>query len=249
MLLKGKTAVITGCNRGIGREILIAFAKNGADIWACVRKPNEEFENLIKDLSEECKVTIKPIYFELTNSEEMKEAIKKIRDDKRPIDILVNNAGITYNALFQMTSMENLKETFNVNYFAPMQFTQYISKLMLRYKKGSIISIASSAALDANPGRSAYAASKAALLCSTRVIAAEFGEMGIRANVIAPGITDTAMVGESMSESVIAETIDKTMLKRMGQPSDIANAALFLASDLSSYITGQVFRIDGGLRR
>lgn len=249
VLLKGKTAVITGCNRGIGKAILETFAENGADIWALVRRENDEFTNLTTSLSKKHEVTITPVYVDFADVEQIKNAAKAIISAKQQVDILVNNAGITYNALFQMTSLEKTHEVFQINYFAPLILTQYIVKIMVKYGGGSIVNLSSSAAIDSNPGRGVYGASKAALLCSTKTIAAELGEKGIRANCIAPGITNTDMVAESMSDAVIAETVSKTMLHRMGKPMDIANTALFLASDLSSYVTGQVIRVDGGLRR
>lgn len=249
MLLKGKTAVITGCNRGIGKSILQLFAENGANIWALVRKESAEFTEFMEELTNKYDVKIRPIYVDFADNEEIKLAAKALISSKESIDILVNNAGITYNALFQMSTIDKMQEVFQVNYFAPMVLTQYIVKIMLKNGGGSIVNLSSSAAIDSNPGRGVYGASKAALLCSTKTIAAELGGKGIRANCIAPGITDTDMVSESMSDSVISETISKTMVKRMGKPLDIANTALFLASDLSSYVTGQVIRVDGGLKR
>jgi len=248
MLLKGKNAIITGCNRGIGKSILETFAKNGANIWACVRTQNNEFDIFINELMKAYYVQITPIYFDLSNYEQIKSGVKVIMSEKKKIDILVNNAGITYNALFQMTSMDKLEEVFKVNYFSQVLLTQYIVKLMVRQNSGSIINIASSAAIDANPGRSAYGASKAAVICTSKAMAAELGDKGIRVNAIAPGITNTDMVAESMSKEVIEETVSQTSLKRMGIPTDIAEAVLFLASDLSSYVTGQVLRVDGGLQ-
>lgn len=249
MLVKGKNVIITGCARGIGHSMLEVFAKNGANLWACARKPSDEFVSYCDNLAKENNVNITPLYFDLQNQEQIKAAVKSVGTSKLPVHALVNNAGITYNALFQMTSMEKMREVFEVNFFSQFLFTQYIVKLMVRQKSGSIVNVSSSAAIDANSGRSAYGASKAALICVTKTIAAELAEYGIRANVVAPGITDTEMVAQSMSESVIAETVAQTKLKRMGRPSDIANTALFLASDMSSYITGQVIRADGGLGR
>lgn len=249
MLLSGKTAIITGCNRGIGKAILEKFVENGADVFAVIRKETPEFLSLIDNLEKIYDCNITPIYADFSDMMQLKSAAKQIMSSKKDIDVLVNNAGITYNALYQMSSLDKMEEVFQINYFAPMIFTQYIVRQMVKSGHGSIINLSSSAAIDANPGRGVYGASKAALLCSTRVIAAELGNKGIRANCIAPGITDTNMVSESMSSEIISETVGKTMLKRMGKPMDIANTALFLASDMSSYVTGQVIRVDGGLRR
>ena len=247
MLLKDKSAIITGCNRGIGKSILEVFAKNGANVWACIRTQNNEFDVFIDDLMKTYQVQITPVYFDLSDYEQIKSGVKTIMSEKKKIDILVNNAGITYNALFQMTSMDKLEEVFKINYFSQVLLTQYIVKLMVRQNSGSIVNIASSAAIDANPGRSAYGASKAAIICTSKAMAAELGEKGVRVNVVAPGITNTDMVAESMSDEVIEETISQTNLKRIGIPTDIAEAVLFLASDMSSYMTGQVLRVDGGL--
>jgi len=248
MLLSDKHAIITGCARGIGRQMLIAFAENGANVWACCRTNTPEFAEFTAQLAAANSVTITPLAFDITDAARMKEAVKAIQSAKVSVDVLVNNAGLTYNALFQMTSVEKMREIFEVNFFAQMAFTQYIVRLMARQKSGSVINISSSAAIDANPGRSAYGASKAAVICMTRAMAHELAEQNIRANAIAPGITDTDMVEASMSQETIAETVAQTRLKRMGKPSDIANAAVFLASDLSSYVTGEVLRVDGGLQ-
>jgi 3-oxoacyl-[acyl-carrier protein] reductase len=248
MLLKGKNAIITGCARGIGKSILEMFAQNGANIWACCRKQTEEFEQYIQQLGKNCGNVITPLYFDLLNSEQVKIAIKKILESRQKVDVLVNNAGITYNSLFQMTTLEKMKEVFEVNFFSQMLLTQYVAKIMIKNKGGSIINISSTAGLDGNSGRSAYGASKAAVICATKAIAAELAEYGIRTNSVAPGITRTDMVASSMSDKVIQDTILQTNLKRMGQPSEIANAVLFLASDLSTYVTGQVIRVDGGLQ-
>lgn len=247
MLLKNKNAVITGCNRGIGKTILELFAQNGANVWACIRKPDDEFNQTIKDLMMKHQVEIKPVYFDLSDYEQIKAGFKEIMAYKKDIDILVNNAGVTYNALFQMSTIGKMEEVFKINFFSQFLLTQYVTKLMVRQKSGSIINIASSAAIDANSGRAVYGASKAAVICASKALAAEVGDKGIRVNIIAPGITQTDMVAESMTDAVIEETVNGTTLKRIGNPRDIAEAALFLASDMASYITGQVIRVDGGM--
>ena len=140
-----------------------------------------------------------------------------------------------------------MRNQFEVNFFSVFIFTQYMAKFMSRQKRGSIINIASTAGEDDNPGKSAYGASKAAVIAMTKSVASELGELGVRANCIAPGITETEML-ETMPPQVVEEAKRSADLRRGGQPSEIAGAALFLASDLSSYVTGQVIRVDGGLR-
>ena len=245
-LLEGKNIVVTGTARGMGKTMVELFALNGANVFAHARKETEEHKYFCDTIAKENGVQVIPVYFELTDSEQIKNAIKVIRETKLPIDGLVNNAGVTYNALFQMTNIDELRNQMEVNFFAPFLFTQYISKLMVRNKKGSIVNISSSAALDGNSGKSAYGASKAALLAMTLSISEELATSGIRANVICPGVTETDMVG-TMPEYILDIQKEATFLKKLGSTKDIANTALFLLSDKSSYITGQVIRVDGGV--
>lgn len=245
-ILEGKNAIITGCPRGIGNAILENFAKHGANVWACARKLTPDFEARCNELSVKYAVQIEPLCFDMKNREEMKKAVQLVMKSQKKVNVLVNNAGITYNALYQLTPEAALREQMEINFFTPFLFTQSIVKLMLRHSSGSIINVASTAAFDANSGRSAYGASKAALSCATRALSREVGMLGIRANVIAPGITDTDMIS-SMTDIVIDETVAGTDLRRIGSPNDIADVAVYLASDLSTYITGQVIRVDGGM--
>lgn len=247
MLLAGKNVIITGSNRGIGRAMLEEFAINGANIWAHARNETPDFLQDINILADRCAVTIRPLCFDVTDYEAMKTAVKNIMSSKTPIDALINNAGITYNALFQMSTIDQLRHQLEVNFISVFLFTQYISKLMTRQKSGSIVNIASTAAFDGNPGKSVYGASKAALIAMTQSIAAELGDCGVRANCIAPGITETEMLA-TMPEAVVAEAKANADLRRGGEPSEIARSAVFLASDLSTYITGQTIRVDGGLK-
>lgn len=247
MLIKGANAVITGSNRGIGRALVSVFAENGANIWACVRKPSDGFSDFIQTIEAAHGVTVTPVYFDLANEDEVKQGLKDIRGSKAPIDILVNNAGMIFTALTQMTSVAKMRELFEVNFFAQARICQEIGKIMMRNKQGAIINLSSSAAIEGNEGRSAYAASKAAINTFTKVMAKEWAPYNIRVNAIAPGLTETEMMTSSTPDDALAYTLQRIDLRRVGQPTEIANVALFLASSLSSYMTGQVVRVDGGM--
>ena len=244
-MLKGKNAIITGANRGIGKAIMEAFAEKGVNIWACARQASDEFEEYIDKLSKDNDVWITPVYFDLNDEDAIKRSIKSITGEKKSIDILVNNAGIAYGGLMQMTPVDKLKEVFQVNYFAPVMIMQLISRVMQRQKSGSMINIASVGGLETNPGYLAYGSSKASLIWATRSIAKELGIYNVRVNAVAPGLTDTAM-GNYKSEEELKKTIDRTGLKRMADPKEIANAVVFLASDEASFITGEIMKVDGG---
>ncbi len=245
-MLENKNIIVTGTARGMGKQMVETFAENGANIFALARTETEEHEQYCAGCAEKFGVQIFPIYFDLINEAAQKNAIKTIRGYKLPIDGLVNCAGITNNSLFQMTSVDELRRQMEVNFFATYLFTQYVSKLMIRNKKGSIVTISSSAALDGNSGKSAYGASKAAVLTMTIVISEELAASGIRANVICPGVIETDMLG-TMPEYILDIQREAAFLKEIGKPSDIANTALFLLSDYSSYITGEIIRVDGGV--
>jgi len=247
MLLKKKTAIITGCNRGIGEKILEKFSSSGANIFACTRKKNSEFESKISELARKYKVKIIPIYFDFADSEEIKSAAKKILDSGEAIDILVNNAGIIDVSIYQMTSIKKLKDMFEINFFSQTIFTQNIIKSMIRNKSGSIINLASITALDGNEGRSAYGASKSALIAQMKTLSKEVGIFNIRVNCIAPGLIDTEMLSKNTPKNIIENMKNKISLRRVGSPEEIADVALFLSSNLSTYISGQVIRVDGGM--
>ena len=245
-LLKGKTAIITGCNRGIGRATLEKFCAYGADVFALVRQESESFLQDIEKLKAQYGVEIIPIYADFKVEDEVKQAVKSILSYKKNIDILVNNIGIANpQAMFTMTKMETIKDAFQVNLFSSILLTQLISRSMLRNKKGSIIFVSSSAAFDGGANIE-YSASKAALIGAAKRIAKELCVGGIRVNVVAPGLTSTDM-GNSMSEEDEKVALSMNLMKRKGQPSEIADAIAFLASDMASFITAQVLRVDGGL--
>ncbi len=246
MLLKGKTAIITGCVQGIGKATLETFAKEGADIFACAQFETEEFKNDIYDMSKKFGVEIVPVYFDFTDEQSIKNSVKQIMQMKKPINILVNIAGMTKDALFPMVTKEQLNTVFNINFFSQIIFTQYVVKLMLRAGGGSIINTSSISALDGNEGQLAYSAVKAAWAAATKTMSIELAPKGIRVNCIAPGVIKTKMT-ENLPEKSVENIMRNCSLKRLGQPDEVANTICYLASDMSSFVTGQIIRIDGGI--
>lgn len=244
--LEGKTVVITGCLQGIGRATMDMFARNGANVFACSLVKTDEFEEHIADLSKECGVRVIPVYFDMMNDDSIKAAVKEIQKEKLPINGLINIAGITKDALFQMVKMDDMRATYQVNVFAQVLFSQYIVKLMQRTGNGgSIVFTSSISGLEGRSGQTAYASSKAAIVAIAKTMAAELGSSKIRVNAIAPGFINTDMYKDVPKETV-EQKVQKTAMKRMGDPDEIASVLMFLASDDSSHITGQVIRIDGG---
>ena len=245
-LLNGKLAVVTGANRGIGRSITETFAENRCDIFACMREVTLETKKWLKSLENKFNIVITPIELDLSDEDSIKNSIKQIFSISKRIDILVNNAGIASGGLFQMTPISELRKVFEINLFSQILFTQGIAKIMIRNKSGSIINLSSSAAFISDPGTLSYGSSKSALIRATESMPMELGTLNIRVNAIAPGVTKTDMF-DQMSKDARDKLINSSALKRPAEPKDIANVALFLASELSSFVTGQVIRADGGI--
>lgn len=247
MLLAGKNAVLTGCQKGIGKKTLECFALHGCNVWACAQTPDEVFGEFCSDLAKRANVWIKPIYFDFAKHESVKTGLKLIASDRQPIHALANIAGVTRDALLHMTSMEQLKTIFEVNLFVPIVISQYVTKIMLKHGCGSVIHVSSTSALDGSYGQLAYSASKAALIGVTKTMSRELGPRGIRVNAIAPGVIDTEM-NSLVPREVLQKHLKSMSIPRMGEACEVANTIVFLASDLSSYITGQVVRADGGMK-
>lgn len=245
-MLQGKNAVVTGCLRGIGRKTMEVFAREGANVWACCQREDAEFSACVDNLKNKYGVWIKPVYFDLSDPEAIKAGMKQIMSDKLPVNALVNIAGMTHNALFHMTTLENFKSVFEIDFFSQMQITQFISKLMMKYGGGSIVTISSISGIDGNPGQIAYSSAKGALIAATKTLAFELSEYNIRVNAVAPGVIDTAMT-QGLTEEQRAELLYPSDIKRLGSPEEVAQTIAFLASDLSSYMTGQIIRVDGGI--
>ena len=243
--VENKTAIITGSNRGIGKEIVRTFADAGYDIYACARKQDDSFESFLNELSTGSGVDIKPAYFDLNSEEEIKQGMKTIFADKKKIDVLINNAGIAYGGLFTMTSIDKLKEVYQVNVFAQVQIMQLVSRVMMRQKSGCIINMCSVGGIETSPGYLAYGSSKASLIWITKSVSKELGKYNIRVNGIAPGLVDTEM-GNYKSEEEIEKVMNRMSIQRMGKPEEIAKAALYIASDDAAYMTGHIMVLDGG---
>ena len=207
-----------------------------------------ELNNLKKmaELAEKYGVWIEPVYFDVTNEEQVKLAVKQIRSKKCPIDILANIAGIVApSTSFPMADMSKIKKVFEVNFFALTLLTQYISRLMLRQNSGSIVNIASIAGIDGDLAQYEYAASKAAVIGGTKKLARELAPYNIRVNAVAPGMIDTDMYRSIGGERVKSQ-LENIRMGRLGTAEEVADAILFLASDLSSYITGDIVGVNGG---
>ena len=201
-MLEGKNAIITGTRRGIGRATVETFASFGANVWACARKPDDSFEADMRQIAEKYGVSIWPIYFDVTDEIQIKQAVQVIRKQKVSIDVLVNMAGIVEDSTtFQMTSIAKMKHLFDTNFFAVTLLTQYISRLMARQNSGSIINIASIAGIDGEPAQYEYATSKAAIVGATKHLARELAANNIRVNAVAPGMIETEM-GAKIEENL-----------------------------------------------
>ena len=244
-LLKGKTALITGASRGIGKAIAIRFAMEGSDIAITNIIDDEEFKTTIKEI-EALGVRVKGYVSNAANFEDSQQVINEIVKDFTRIDILINNAGITRDNLLMRMTEDQWDSVIAVNLKSVFNLTKAVLQTMLKQKNGSIINMSSVVGVSGNAGQSNYSASKAGIIGFTKSIAKEVGSRNIRCNAIAPGFILTEMT-EKLPEEVKKEWANKIPLKRGGTPEDVANTALFLASDLSSYITGQTIHVCGGM--
>jgi len=244
-LLKGKTALITGGSRGIGREIAIKFAKEGANVAFSDLALDENTENLEKELAA-FGVKAKGYASDASSFDGSEEMVNEVAKEFGRIDVLVNNAGITRDNLLMRMGEADWDLVIKVNLKSVFNLTKAVQKYMLKQRSGSIINMSSVVGVSGNAGQSNYSASKAGLIGFTKSIAQELGSRSIRCNAIAPGFIETKMT-EKLPENVRTEWIKTIPLRRGGQAEDVANVATFLASDLSSYVTGQVINVCGGM--
>ena len=240
-MLTGKNVILTGCNRGIGNAVLRLFASEHANVWCLNRTVNETFEAQARELEAAFGVRIKPIRTDLGDRDSTEAAMAQIAAEKLPVDILVNNRRGT----FLMTPPEEADALFQVNFFAPIRLMQLAAKRMIRQKSGVIVNIGSASGLEHNTGNSFYGASKAALMWMTQTASRELAAYNIRVNAVAPGLTDTEM-NRGNEETIRTDVLPRMNIRRCGTPEEIAKTVLFLASDASSFISGQILRADGG---
>lgn len=244
-LLSGKTALITGASRGIGKEIALRFALEGAEIAITNIADDDEFRSAVKEIVS-VGVKAKGYVFNVAGFAESQKFIDEIVKDFGKIDILVNNAGITRDTLLMRMTEDQWDAVIAVNLKSVFNLTKAILQPMLRQKGGSIINMSSVVGVSGNAGQSNYSASKAGIIGFTKSIAKEVGSRNIRVNAIAPGFIITEMT-DKLPEDVKNEWIKKIPLKRGGTPADVANTALYLASELSSYVSGQTIHVCGGM--
>ncbi|MDO4780180.1 MAG: 3-oxoacyl-[acyl-carrier-protein] reductase [Bacteroides sp.] len=243
--LEGKTAIVTGAARGIGKAIAIKFASEGANVAFTDLKIDEVANETLKEL-EALGVKTKAYASNAADFADTAAVVKQIHEDFGSIDILVNNAGITRDGLMMRMSEQQWDMVINVNLKSAFNFVHACTPIMMRQRSGSIINMASVVGVHGNAGQSNYSASKAGMIGLAKSIAQELGSRGVRANAIAPGFIETDMTA-ALPEEVKKEWANKIPLRRGGTPEDVANVATFLASDMSSYVSGQVIQVDGGM--
>ena len=242
-LLKDKVCLVTGTGRGIGAAILRRFVEEGATIYANARTEGS-LDMVCETYNNACQGKVIPMYFDITDEKAMKQAFITIKKEQQRLDVLVNNAGIMKDALIGMVNKKLMQQIFEVNVFAMMQMMQLANKLMSRQKSGSIINMASIVGTNGNSGQLVYSASKGAVVAMTKTAAKELASDNIRVNAVAPGMIDTDMF-RSIGQAKIQENLEKIKMGRLGNPDEIADACVFLASDLSAYISGQILGVDG----
>ena len=243
-LLENKVVIVTGAGRGIGQAMAELFAENGAVVYA-----NDVREGTVEEwcgsVNESASGEIRPLYFDITNDQEVKTAVMQVKKACGHIDGLVNNAGVEFNELIGMIDRKHMHMMFDVNVFGTVNMLEIVSRVMGRQEKGgSIVNIASITALRGNRGQMIYSATKGAVISLTKSAAKELADKKIRVNAIAPGLTNTAMMQQADPEK-LKSRINNICMGRLAEPEDIAGACMFMLSDLSEYVSGQILAVDG----
>lgn len=244
-MLDNKVCLITGASKGIGRAILEVFASNNAVIFANARKEGD-LDEVLESLKN-TKAEIIPVYFDITDFDEVKSCILQIKKSYKRLDVLVNNAGMITYEILGMINFTKFREMLEVNLVAPVYLMQMAAKLMQRQSSGSIINISSKVAVEGVKGQMSYSATKGGLNAATLSAAKELSSKNIRVNAIAPGMIGSDRLKNVMDDK-FSNKINDIGFGRLGTPKEVADACLFLASDLSTYITGEIIKVDGGLK-
>lgn len=244
-ILDGKTAIITGATRGIGKGVAILFAQQGANV-AFTYSSSVEAANQLESELQSFGVKAKGYQSNAADFDQAQQLVDEVLSTFGNIDVLINNAGITKDNLLMRMSEEDFDKVVEVNLKSVFNMTKAVQRTMLKNRKGSIINMSSVVGVKGNAGQANYAASKAGVIGFSKSVALELGSRNIRCNVIAPGFIETEMTAK-LGEEVVKGWTDAIPLKRGGTPEDVANACMFLASDMSAYITGQVINVDGGM--
>jgi 3-oxoacyl-[acyl-carrier protein] reductase len=244
-LLEGRNVIITGASRGIGSGIARTFAQHGANVAFTYSSSEAPALELQKELNE-LGVKVKAYKSNAADFKESQELIDEVTKDFDSIDVLINNAGITKDNLLMRISEDDFDKVIEVNLKSVFNMTKAVQRTMLKQRSGSIINMSSIVGVKGNAGQTNYAASKAGIIGFTKSVALELGSRNIRCNAIAPGFIETEMTGK-LNEEMVQSWRDAIPLKRGGTPEDVANACVFLASDLSAYVTGQTLHVDGGM--
>jgi 3-oxoacyl-[acyl-carrier protein] reductase len=245
MRLKDKIALVTGASSGIGREIAMQFAKEGATVLVNYSGSPDSAAKVVEDIKE-LGGTAEAIKCDVSNFDEVENTIENIVAKYKRVDILVNNSGITRDNLVMKMGFEDFKRVIDVNLMGTFNTIKCLSRYMLKQRSGKIINMASVIGITGNAGQANYAASKGGVIALTKSVAKEFATRNINCNAIAPGFIETKMT-DVLGEKIKEEILTKIPMKKLGKPEDIAKVALFLASDDSDYITGQVINVDGGM--
>lgn len=245
MMLSEKTALITGAARGIGKQIALTFAREGANIAFTDLELNEQAQQTCEELTA-LGVKVRFYASDASDFEAAHTVVNQVIEDFGRLDILVNNAGITRDTLLMRMTEQMWDSVIQVNLKSAFNFTHAVTPVMMRQRSGSIISLSSVVGINGNPGQANYAASKAGIIALTKTVAKELGSRGIRANAIAPGFILTDMT-KALPEETLKSFVSLIPMKRGGEPEEVAKVALFLASDLSSYVSGQVIQVNGAM--
>lgn len=244
---ENKVVMVTGADGGIGREITKRFAEEGATLILTSIAESTAFNGVVAELKKDYQVEVHSFFFDLSDEEAIKAALKDIKTLKLKINVLINNAGMPHLAIVPFTKLTDLKKVFQVNYFAQFQITQGLLGNMVKDGSGVILNAASIAGIDGDPGNAVYGATKASMILFTKVLSKELAPQGIRVNAVAPGLTSTPFA-DAMGDKAKASMEQISSMNRLATPQEIANTYYFLASEEASFINGQIVRVDGGVK-